>query len=132
MHQPWTTNQNGYTTVVAGTLHNIVVTSDLSYPHLANAAAIHVSVSYHLPLLFLHHFSPFPPCFFPITSPLLLPSPLPTLLSLLSSPQLDVNLHFPRVWNATQRWDMRLTGSQVEVGILFYYVDFVNGQSWQT
>ena len=133
VHQPWTTNQNGYTTVVTGTLHNIVVTSDLSYPHLANAAAIHVSVSYHLPLLFLHHFCPSPSLFLPPSLlPLSCPPPSQLFFLSLSSPQLDVDLHFPRVWNATQRWDMRLTGSEVEVGILFYYVDFVNGQSWQT
>ena len=44
--------------------------------------------------------------------------------------QLNVALYFPRVWNSTQRWDMQLTISQVEISILFYYVDFVNGKSF--
>lgn len=85
----------------------------------------------YLPLVPLYLSSlPFP--YLSLSSHNLLPSfpshsHLPSLS--LSSPQLNVDLHFPRVWNATQRWDMRLTGSQVEVGILFSYVDFVNGQS---
>jgi hypothetical protein len=40
--------------------------------------------------------------------------------------QLNVALHFPRIWNSTQHWDMQLTTSQVEISILFSYVDFVN------
>ena len=45
-----------------------------------------------------------------------------------SLPQLDIALHFPRVWNATQQWDMKLTASKVEISILFSYIDFVNGK----
>ena len=38
-----------------------------------------------------------------------------------------VDLHFPRVWNATQTWDMRFTGRNAQVNILFSYIDYVNG-----
>lgn len=39
-----------------------------------------------------------------------------------------VDLHFPRVWNATQTWDMRFTGRNAQVNILFSYIDYVNGK----
>ncbi len=41
--------------------------------------------------------------------------------------QFKVDLHFPRVWNATQTWDMTFGASKVEVNIFFSYIDFVNG-----
>ena len=39
-----------------------------------------------------------------------------------------VDLHFPRVWNATQTWDMKFTGRNAQVNILFSYIDYVNGK----
>lgn len=42
VHQPWVTNENGYVTRVTGILQSVVVTSDLSYPHLASAASLEV------------------------------------------------------------------------------------------
>lgn len=40
-----------------------------------------------------------------------------------------VDLHFPRVWNATQTWDMKFSGRNAQVNILFSYIDYVNGES---
>lgn len=37
-------------------------------------------------------------------------------------------LQFPRVWNATQKWDMKLNAFNVEISVLFSYIDFVNGE----
>ena len=42
VHQPWVTNDDGYTTSVTGTLKSVVVTSDLSFPHLARANTLQV------------------------------------------------------------------------------------------
>ena len=42
VHQPWITNENGYTTSVTGVLKDVVITSDLSYPHLASATSLQV------------------------------------------------------------------------------------------
>jgi hypothetical protein len=42
----------------------------------------------------------------------------------------DINisssLHFPRVWNCTQTWNMDFAAFQSEVNILFEYIDFFN------
>ena len=42
VHQPWLTSQDGYTSIVTGNFEDIVVTSDLSYPHLARATSLQV------------------------------------------------------------------------------------------
>ena len=41
---------------------------------------------------------------------------------------LAVDLHFPRVWNASQTWDMKFTGRNAQANILFSYIDYVNGE----
>ena len=101
--QPWITNEDGYTSSVRGTLKDVIVTSDLSYPHLASAEALQVcsAVRYHRP----------------------------GAIACSAILQLNVALHFPRVWNATQHWDMQLMASQVEISVLFSYIDFINGES---
>ena len=38
-----------------------------------------------------------------------------------------VDLHFPRVWNATQTWDMKFMGRNAQANVLFSYIDYVNG-----
>ena len=81
IHQPWTNDPEGNTSVVEGELNMIKANSSLSYPTLASADL----VTFH------------------------------------------VDLHFPRIWNATQNWDMKFTGDNVQVNILFNYIDFVNG-----
>ena len=35
-------------------------------------------------------------------------------------------MHFPRVWNTRQVWDMKFSVTHSEVNILFSYVDFFN------
>ena len=40
----------------------------------------------------------------------------------------STDLHYPRLWNCTQKWDMKFDGSVVQVSILFAYIDFVNGE----
>ena len=42
IHQPWITKDDGYTSRVTGTLEAVVVTSDMSYPHLASADSLQV------------------------------------------------------------------------------------------
>lgn len=42
VHQPWVTNDDGYTTSISGTLKSVVMTSDLSYPHLASVTTLQV------------------------------------------------------------------------------------------
>ena len=42
INQPWVTEENGYTSCVTGALVDVVVTSDLSYPHLGNANTLQV------------------------------------------------------------------------------------------
>ena len=100
VHQPWVTGEDGYTSRVTGTLQNVVVTSDLSFPHLASADTLKVSVG-----VFSGEVA---------STPVYL--------------QLDVALSFPRVWNGTQHWDMNLTTSGVQLSILFSYIDFLNGE----
>lgn len=41
-----------------------------------------------------------------------------------------IDLHFPRVWNATQTWDMKFTCRNAQVNILFSYIDYVNGNTF--
>ena len=55
VHQPWITNKDGYTSVVTGTLQDVVVTSDLSYPHLASSATVQVHTVLVFPLAFRFH-----------------------------------------------------------------------------
>lgn len=43
VHQPWLTSDDGYTSTVTGNLEDVIVTSDLSYPHLASATSLQVS-----------------------------------------------------------------------------------------
>lgn len=40
----------------------------------------------------------------------------------------EVDLHFPRLWNAIQKWEMRFSGRRVQANILFAYIDYVNGE----
>ena len=40
----------------------------------------------------------------------------------------QTDLQFPRLWNATQTWNMRFTGDSVQANILFAYIDFINGE----
>lgn len=40
-----------------------------------------------------------------------------------------VDLHFPRLWNGVQKWQMKFSGRTVQANILFAYIDFVNGES---
>ena len=42
--------------------------------------------------------------------------------------EFQTDLQFPRLWNATQTWDMRFTGDSVQANILFAYIDFANGK----
>lgn len=39
-----------------------------------------------------------------------------------------IDLHFPRVWNGTQTWDMKFTGRNAQANVLFSYIDYVNGK----
>ena len=43
--------------------------------------------------------------------------------------QTSTKLHFPRVWNTTQTWDMNFSGDKAQASILFQYVDFINGEN---
>ena len=52
-----------------------------------------------------------------------------TTLGQAESISFAVDLHFPRVWNSTQTWDMKFTGRNAQVNILFSYIDYVNGKS---
>lgn len=45
-----------------------------------------------------------------------------------ASVSFNVALHFPRVWNAMQTWNMQFTACKVQANILFAYVDFINGK----
>lgn len=40
----------------------------------------------------------------------------------------QVDLHFPRLWNAVQRWKMNFSGERVQANVMFAYIDFVNGE----
>ncbi len=40
----------------------------------------------------------------------------------------QTDLHFPRLWNTIQTWDMRFTGDTVQANVLFAYIDFINGE----
>ena len=40
----------------------------------------------------------------------------------------NVDLHFPRLWNAVQKWQMKFSGTGVQANVLFAYIDFVNGE----
>lgn len=40
----------------------------------------------------------------------------------------QVDLHFPRLWNAVQKWQMKFSGKSVQANILFAYIDYVNGR----
>lgn len=101
VHQPWITNENGYTTSVTGVLEGVVITSDLSYPHLASATSLQVCCCQLL---------------------------IELVTMSVVFVQLNVELCFPRLWNSMQHWDMQLTASQVEVSVLFSYIDFINGE----
>ena len=39
----------------------------------------------------------------------------------------QIDLSFPRLWNAIQKWKMRFSGQQVQANIMFAYIDFING-----
>ena len=43
----------------------------------------------------------------------------------------EVDLHFPRIWNAIQQWKMKFSGKGVQANVLFAYIDFVNGKVTQ-
>lgn len=61
VHQPWITTDDGYTSRVTGNLQAVVVTSDMSYPHLASAASLQVlfpKLSLLLLIVEFHIFSP--------------------------------------------------------------------------
>ena len=45
--------------------------------------------------------------------------------------EFDTSLHFPRLWNSVQKWEMKFSGERVEANILFAYIDFVNGWCWE-
>ena len=45
VHQPWISGDDGYTSRVTGKLEAVVVTSDMSYPHLASADSLQVIVT---------------------------------------------------------------------------------------
>ena len=47
-------------------------------------------------------------------------------LSLFSPLQISTDLYFPRFWNVTQTWDMRLSLSKIQANFLFAYIDFFN------
>lgn len=40
----------------------------------------------------------------------------------------QVDLHFPRLWNAVQKWQMKFSATKVQANIMFAYIDFVNGK----
>ena len=40
----------------------------------------------------------------------------------------QVSLAFPRVWNGMQTWDLKFHVNNVQLNILFAYIDFVNGE----
>ena len=50
---------------------------------------------------------------------------LPSEFSL-SPLQISTDLYFPRFWNVTQTWDMRLSLSKIQANFLFAYIDFFN------
>ena len=49
------------------------------------------------------------------------------VLGCADSLEFQTDLHFPRLWNTVQTWDMRFYGDSVQANILFAYIDFVNG-----
>lgn len=50
-------------------------------------------------------------------------------LATAASISFQVDLQFPRLWNAVQKWQMKFSGQKVQANILFAYIDFVNGES---
>ncbi|XP_065883206.1 bridge-like lipid transfer protein family member 1 [Dysidea avara] len=48
--------------------------------------------------------------------------------------KLRTDLHFPRIWNGLQTWDMHVTLDQLNCNILFPYIDFIGDllDDWNT